>query len=331
MPAATRPMSWVLLAFSSGELRTHPLTAGGELLVGRDLDCDLVLDHHRVSRRHARLRVVATGDALAIEDLGSRSGTRVGEPLKPHQPRPVRPGESIGIGPFTLIAVRGAAQPPPPSIIVEDLIPSALPPPLLGIARAPGHVLVHGEPGAARQVLAEALHHLSGRGGRFVSIDCAALAPELLERELAATLESAGEGSVLLDEVGRLSPALQLALLHAVEDQGPAGAGEGVPGAPGALAARLVCAASHDLIACVAAGVFRLDLYSRVAGAKVAIRPPGVGLTADEEEERRQLLDALDHCAGNQTRAAKLLGISRGTLATKLSSYRVPRAGRTRK
>jgi hypothetical protein len=328
VPAATRPMSWVLLALADGELHTHPLAAGDELLVGRDLDCDLVLDHHRVSRRHARLRVAATGDALAIEDLGSRSGTRVGEPLKPHQPCPVRAGEPIGIGPFTLTAVRGAAAPPPPSIIVEDLDPSALPAPLLGIARAAGHVLVRGEPGATRQVLAEALHHLSGRGGRFVSIDCAALAPERLERELVAVVEAAGEGTVLLDEVGRLPPPLQLTLRHAVEGEGPAGAGEG---GLRALAARLVCAASHDLIACVAAGVFRLDLYYRIAGAKVVIRPPGVGLTPDEEEERRQLLDALDHCAGNQARAAKLLGISRGTLATKLSSYRVPRPGRTRK
>lgn len=324
-------MSWVLLALANGELHTHPLAAGGELLVGRDLDCDLVLDHHRVSRRHARLRVAATGDALAIEDLGSRSGTRVGEPLKPHQPCPVRPGEPIGIGPFTLTAVRGVAAAPPPSIVVEELVPSALPAPLLGIARAPGHVLVRGEPGAARQVLAEALHHLSGRGGRFVSIDCAAIAPELIERELAAVLEAAGEGTALLDEVGRLPPPLQLALLHAVEGRDPAGAGAGGPGGPGGLAARLVCAASHDLIACVAAGAFRLDLYYRIAGAKVVIRPPGVGLTPDEEAERRQLLDALDHCAGNQTRAAKLLGISRGTLATKLSSYRIPRSGRTRK
>ncbi len=318
-PAPARPQSWVLLALGDGELRTHSLAVGVELLVGRDLDCDLVLDHHRVSRRHARLRVAGAGDALAIEDLGSRSGTRVGELLKPNQPCPVRPGDAIGIGPFTLTAVRGVVVPPPPLLVIETPVPSALPPALLGVARAPGHVLVRAEPGGGAQVLAEALHHLSGRGGRFGALDCGAIEPDLLERELFGALEAAGEGTVLLEEVGRLPPPLQVALLHAIEGRASA-----------ALAARLVCGSPCDLLACVEAGMFRLDLYYRIAGARISIRPPSVGLTPDEEAERHQLLDALDQCAGNQTRAAKLLGISRGTLAAKLAIYGIPWGPRKR-
>ena len=48
-------------------------------------------------------------------------------------------------------------------------------------------------------------------------------------------------------------------------------------------------------------------------------------LTSKESEERRQIVEALERCSGNQTRAAKLLGIARATLVNKLSIYRIPR------
>jgi pSer/pThr/pTyr-binding forkhead associated (FHA) protein len=254
-PAAARSARWVLVALGGGDLRTHPLAAGGEFLLGRDLDCDIVLAHHRVSRRHARLRVAGAGDALAIEDLGSRNGTRVGEGLRPNQPCPVRAGDVIGIGPFTLTAVRGAVQ-PRASLVVEDPLASAPSAELLVVARSPGRVLVRGDAGAgaSSRVLAEALHRLSGRGGRFASLDCAALTPDALEREL----ESAGPGTLLLEEVGALPPPLQARLLLAVEGR--------------ELAARLVCATQRDLLASIEAGAFRLDLYYRLAGATLRIR-----------------------------------------------------------
>ena len=60
-PGPQRSARWVLVALGGGDLRTYPLAADVELILGRDVDCDIVLDHHRVSRRHARLRVGGPG------------------------------------------------------------------------------------------------------------------------------------------------------------------------------------------------------------------------------------------------------------------------------
>src|SRR2546423_4070654 len=73
------PTSWVLVAVGGGDLRAHALRPGLDFVIGRDLECDLPLDHHRVSRKHARLHVALAGDACTIEDLGSRNGTRINE------------------------------------------------------------------------------------------------------------------------------------------------------------------------------------------------------------------------------------------------------------
>ena len=61
-----------------------------------------------------------------------------------------------------------------------------------------------------------------------------------------------------------------------------------------------------------------------LAGVTLTIRQPGVELTPEEQEERREIYDALDRCGGNQTRAAKQLGMSRAALAAKLAGYRRP-------
>lgn len=332
MSKASGPARWVLVTVGGGELRTCPIAVGGEIVLGRDLDCDIVLDHHRVSRRHARLRVGA-GDALAIEDLGSRSGTRVGAAITPRQLHPVRAGEAISIGPFTVTALRGAPA-RPASIAIEDPDAGAPPPGLIAVARGTAHVLLRGEPGAGKRALAEALHRLSGRGDRFLALDCAAIDPERLAGELfghegggapPGALEVAGAGTVLLDGIDGLPAALQAQLLRVVEGGEVARAG-GAP--PIALAARLVTAARRELLAAVEAGAFRLDLYYRLAGATVTIAPRP---SPDGKAEQLRILDALDRAGGNQTRAAKLLGVSRGALATKLASYgisRIPRARR---
>jgi DNA-binding NtrC family response regulator len=325
-----------MVALGGGELRTYPLAAGAELVIGRDLDCNIVLDHHRVSRRHARLRVAGGGGALAIEDLGSRNGTRIGAPLQPHQPCPLRAGDAIGIGPFLLTVVRGALQ-ATASLAVDDPLASAPSEALRQVARGAANVLIRGEAGTSARALAEALHELSGRGGSFVSIDCAAMSPELLESELfgggpggaaPGALAAAGEGTLFLEEIGALPAPLQLRLLHAAEGRevAPAGGTD-----PAAIAARLVCVTHRDLFALMEAGGFRLDLYYRLAGATLTLRHLRAGLAPDEEAERRRILDALDRSGGSQARAAKLLGITRGALASKLSGYRLSHPSRPRR
>jgi DNA-binding NtrC family response regulator len=437
--AAPRAGAWSLVAVGRGELRAFPLPAGAGAVIGRGAECDVVLDHHRVSRRHARVRVDASGEACLVEDLGSRNGTRVGEVLAPREPRLVRAGDAIGIGPFTLIAVREAAAPPPaPSpLTIEDPRGSEPTAVLAQVARSAASVLIRGESGAGKQVLAETLHRLSGRPGALVSINCAAIGSELLESELfghekgaftgavaakRGLLEVAGAGTVLLDEIGDMPAALQAKLLRAVEGREVLRVGATQPIA---IEARFLSATHRDLIGAVEAGTFRLDLYYRLAGITLAIPPlrerrariapmarellaaaaardgrpapalsaaalarlgchawpgnvrelrnvldralilagetieaehvvldapparpspdragPGAPraeapagragdeappTSAAEADERRRIVDALEQCHGNQTRAAKLLGISRSTLATKLSIHRLPR------
>ena len=405
-------MGWVLVTIGSGDLRAYPLTAGVDFILGRDLDCDIVLEHHRVSRRHARIRIAEAEDALAIEDLGSRSGTQVGEPLAPNRPHPVHAGDAIAIGPFTLLALREAEFQPLSTFVVEEPLAAAESPSLIAVARSAGNVLIRGEPGAGKRVLAEALHRLSERPGRLIVIDCGAIDPDRFEDELfglepgAASpglLEAAGEGIVLLDEIDAAPAALQAKLVQVVERRERTRAGGA---APTASAARFISTTYRDLVAAVEAGELRLDLYYRLAGTTLSVpplrdrrgrivptalellaaaaerdrrpapslsaaavarlqahdwpgnvrelrlvldralrladggeldadhlvfdepepgAPPADPALADEDAERRRILHALERCHGNQSRAAKLLGISRSALATKLALYRSPR------
>lgn len=324
----------MLVALGGGApVRAYPLTDGVELILGRDVDCDVVLAHHRVSRRHARLRVSGAGDVLAIEDLGSRNGTRVREPLKRNQPCPVEAGDAIGIGPFTLTAVRGGESPPllvigasPPSLVVDDPQVSAPSLALLDVARDAASVIVSGLGGEAKRTLAEALHRHSGRAGHFIVLDCAAIGPEQIEAELfgdgtrPGALEEAADGTLLFEEIGELPPPVQGRLLQVIEDREAAYAS----GEPPTFTARLVCTTDRDLLAAVEARAFRPDLFYRLAGATLTLRQARA-LTSAEEEERIQLLATIAQADGNLTRAARRLGIGRNVLVAKMAQYRIPR------
>jgi DNA-binding NtrC family response regulator len=316
----------VLVALGGGApVRAYPLSDGVELILGRDVDCDVVLSHHRVSRRHARLCVSGAGDALAIEDLGSRNGTRVREPLKRNQPCPVQAGDAIGIGPFTLTAVRGGGA-TPPSLVVEDPHVSAPSPALLGIASDEANVIVSGMTAEAKRTLAESLHRHSGREGRFIALDCAAIGPERIEAELfgdgarPGALDAAANGTLLLEEIGELPLAVQAQLLQAIENlEASCASGE-----PPTFTARLVCTTDRDLLAAVEARAFRPDLFYRLAGATLTLRQPRA-LTSDQEAERAELVAAIEQADGNLTRAARRLGIGRNVLVARMAQYRIPR------
>src|SRR4051812_8568522 len=155
------------------------------------------------------------------------------------------------------------------------------------VARAPETtVLLTGESGTGKGVAARAIHALSPRNKEpFVAIDCVALPATLAESELfghekgaftgaadkkPGKLEVAGRGTVLLDEVGDMDPALQGKLLRVLEER----TFERVGGVkPIEMGARVISASHRDLGALVEENKFRLDLYHRLSVFPIAIAP----------------------------------------------------------
>jgi transcriptional regulator with PAS, ATPase and Fis domain len=156
---------------------------------------------------------------------------------------------------------------------------------LVRIARSDINVLIQGETGTGKEVLARTLHHLSRRPGELVAINCAALTGDLLESELfghergaftGATrtkpglLEVAGRGTALLDEIGDLPLELQGKLLRALESRKVYRVG-GVQ--PVELHLRVIAATHKLLPEAVERGTFRQDLYFRLDGLTLELPP----------------------------------------------------------
>ncbi len=147
-------------------------------------------------------------------------------------------------------------------------------------------LLILGETGVGKEVMAEQIHQMSRRkDGPLLKLNCAALAETLLESELfghergafsgavqtkPGLLESANGGTVFLDEIGELSGALQAKLLRVLEDRSVMRVG-GLK--PQRVDVRFVAATNRDLEAAVASGAFRADLYYRLNGATLQIPP----------------------------------------------------------
>jgi transcriptional regulator with PAS, ATPase and Fis domain len=146
-------------------------------------------------------------------------------------------------------------------------------------------VLVEGESGAGKELVARELHRSSPRHrGPFVAVNCAALVETLIEAELfgieerTATgvrgrrgkFELADQGTLFLDEVADLSPAAQAKLLRVLQDM----AVERVGGqGTRSVDTRVVVATNRSLLSLVEAGRFRADLYYRLAGVEVHVPP----------------------------------------------------------
>ena len=150
------------------------------------------------------------------------------------------------------------------------------------VAPAEVDVLVEGETGTGKELVARLLHRASTRRARpFVAIDCAALPDAVAEEELFGLGPSAGRrgqegriiaadrGTLFLDEIDSMSPALQGKLLRVVEEREVRGGGEG----PRVVDLRIVAAAKTDLAEAVAAGRFRADLLYRLDAVRLRVPP----------------------------------------------------------
>lgn len=155
------------------------------------------------------------------------------------------------------------------------------------VAASEATVLLMGESGTGKELVARAIHWNSPRrGGALIPVNCAAIPETLLESELfghekgaftgadrkrRGLFAEANGGTLLLDEVGDMSPALQAKLLRAIEDKAirPLGGSEEIQ-----LDVRLITATNRDLLALVREGKFREDLYYRLA--VIPIRLPSL-------------------------------------------------------
>jgi pSer/pThr/pTyr-binding forkhead associated (FHA) protein len=167
----------LLVVVGSTHFSTHMLTSE-PIVIGRAADCDLVLEHRSLSRRHAVLRCTPE---LSVQDLGSMNGVRLeGQVVRGGSAVPLSPGDSFHIGPFSFLIVhRPTGQSTDRSgrerLIVNDPTPGGVSTLVREIAKSDVNVLVLGETGVGKEVLANTIHALSDRPGQLASINCAAL------------------------------------------------------------------------------------------------------------------------------------------------------------
>jgi transcriptional regulator with PAS, ATPase and Fis domain len=238
---------------------------------------------------------VRTGDDWLLEDLGSTNGTFV------NGARIVRctvtENDAITVGRTLLVLApsRMTATGAPPDVDAETSDGEAhatLDPELEArllaarrIARSGIAVLVRGETGTGKELLARAIHEASGRAGAFVPVNCAAIPANLVEshlfghlkgafsgalRDEPGFLRAAEGGTLFLDEVGDLPAAPQAALLRALQEHEvvPVGAARAI-----AVDLRVVAATHQPLEAMSESGAFRRDLFARLAGFTIELPP----------------------------------------------------------
>ena len=251
---------------------------------------EVAIDDPYASANHALLRL--TPEGTTIRDEGSSNGTYVdGAPLLAGEERRVR-SALIEVGRtffFLRDEMAGARDSPTMPDGTEPLTFHAGFAAELNraarLARRSHDLLVVGESGAGKEVVARWLHHQSGRPGPLVAVNCAALPEHLLEDELfghvkgafsgahsdrTGLIRAAHEGALLLDEVGEMSPALQAKLLRVLEDRRvrPLGGERELP-----VDIQVIAATHRDLRTMVDEGRFRKDLHARLGLLTVTIPP----------------------------------------------------------
>jgi DNA-binding NtrC family response regulator len=280
-------------------VRTYPLPANTDVRIGRAEDNHVRIDNPSVSRYHAVLRA---GPRTTIRDLGGTNGILLhagevaGGPdtlgLKRllGESADVAVGESIMLGGVTLVIRRAAPladfSTSTDDQVVHDPRTKALYQDADLAARSTISVLILGESGVGKEVLARYIHARSKRAAApFMGINCAGLSGTLLEGELfgyergaftgavqarPGLFEAASGGTVFLDELGELPLDTQAKLLRMIEEKAVMriGARHVRP-----IDVRFVCATNKNLDEDVRDRKFRPDLFYRVAGITLNVPP----------------------------------------------------------
>jgi DNA-binding NtrC family response regulator len=232
--------------------------------------------HETVSRRHA---LVQFGLGVPIlKDLGSSNGTFVNG-VRLEETAPIDLQTVVRLGDTLAILDEPRAEDPEPGAVPPGRSPymQRLQAQVARAAADRAPVLITGETGTGKELLAAEIHRASGRSGPYLRLNCAELAPQLIESQLfghvrgaftgATTAHeglfvAADGGTLLLDEVAEIPLELQAKLLRVLQEGEvrPVGSVQTRP-----LDVRVVCATNHDLAARVEAGTFRRDLLARIS------------------------------------------------------------------
>jgi transcriptional regulator with GAF, ATPase, and Fis domain len=261
-----------------------------ELTIGTAAGTTLRLTDPAVSRHHCAVR--ACGRGLELRDLGSTNGTHVGE-LEVVRSY-IRSGALMRIGNTTVsVTIRDdeIEHPLAPEgrfgeLLGESSAMRRLYPLLARCASSAATVLVLGETGTGKELVAEAIHAASQRrNGPFVVVDCSALPREIAESELfghvrgaftgadttrTGAFEDAAGGTLFLDEIGELPLDLQPLLLRALENHTIRPVGTNTQRS---VDVRVIAATNRDLRIEVNAKRFRSDLYYRLNVLRVEVPP----------------------------------------------------------
>jgi transcriptional regulator with GAF, ATPase, and Fis domain len=292
-PGSVASATYVLTVVE-GPDRGRSLTLDGaqsfRALIGQSPVCELRLVDPQVSRRHASIELTAR--RLRFTDLGSTNGSHVNgiSILDAY----VQHDDLIRLGETTLrVALAAEAT----SVLLDKrtsfgrLIGSSpemrqLYPLCDRLAASDVPVIIEGETGTGKEVLAEAIHEMGPRAdGPFVVFDCTAVPANLVESDLfghergaftgavgsrKGVFEQANGGTLLIDEIGDLELALQPKLLRAIErhEVRPVGGDR-----PKHVDVRVLSATRRDLDREVLAGRFRDDLFHRLAVTRIELPP----------------------------------------------------------
>ena len=319
--ASVKTELW-LTVVEAKESRMMPMPETGELTIGRAEDSNITLANPSVSRNHAVLKIRA--GEVSVKDMGSANGTRVGGRRLPQDGEgPVLPGVAILIGGASLVvhqlATAESFERPgregnssvrevimasehiralksgnraqtsdghDGNLVIESEAMKKLFQLIDRIAPGTIAVLLTGETGVGKEVVAAAIHDRSPRRFQpYLRLNCSAFAENLLESELfgheagafsgaraakPGLFETANGGTVLLDEIGEMPLPIQAKLLRVIETR------EVIPiGGTRVrkLDVRFVSATNRDLRECIRKGQFREDLYFRLSGVSVEVPP----------------------------------------------------------
>lgn len=260
-----------------------PGASSARILIGQSSACAIRLTDPLVSRRHASLDV--QGPKLDISDLGSRNGTYANEVAITEAS--LWGGEKLRLGGTTIRVEidEGIVETPLSDstsfgrVLGQSFEMRRLYPFFERLAQSDLPVIIEGETGTGKELLAESLHEKGPRASEpFIVFDQGQIAPDQVERALfgdeckdrPGVFEQAHGGTLLLDDVGGISPRLQKSLLRVLETHEVQRCGATVPRK---VDVRVIASTRLNLDELVQDGTFREDLYYRLLVSRVELPP----------------------------------------------------------